>query len=92
MSTYTPLMSIPVLWLHKTKYFETQKMEGNPSLHIVRQSPVSSGMNANLKILFAWYENVPQKNHLLVRSLKNLRNRKQWNPSKHVEKKKQVNT
>lgn len=41
MSAYIECMSIPALWTDSTKQntFETQKMEGNLPLHILRQSP-----------------------------------------------------
>lgn len=38
------------------------------------------GMNANLVILFAQYENMSQNGHLLFKSSKNLRNRKARKP------------
>lgn len=60
MSAYIECMSIPALWTDSSKQnsFATQKMEGNLPLHILRQSPISFGVNANLQTLFAWYENV----------------------------------
>lgn len=44
-------MRVNSLWKDSTKKttFETQKMEGNLSLHILRQSPVSFDVNANLQ-------------------------------------------
>lgn len=93
MSAYTPRMPTPALRTDNTKQntFETQKMEGNLPLHILRQSPISFGVNTDLPILFAWYENMPQPPVVQVfqKPEKQKARESQW---KKIEKKKQINT
>lgn len=67
--------------LHKTKHFWNSEKGSKSSLLHSKTKPIFFGVNANLEILFVWYENMSQNGHILFRSSKNLRNGKQRKPS-----------